>query len=255
MTIVQSLSSDHAHGLRGDLKETLKKLLPLIHSAQHPEWQEKIAAFKAQELENADNREGLTPRNAIATLNVHLDANTPVATDVGQHQMWSAQYLNFKNPRRFISSGGLGTMGFGLGAAIGAAFGTKDRSVLITGDGSFGMNLNELATAVRYNVPVVILLMNNGVLGMVRQWQTLFFDKHYSNTVLERKTDFVQLAKAFGADGEKVTDVAALDKALTNAFACDGPYLIDCAINKDEFVLPMLPPGGSMDNIILKVED
>ena len=161
--------------------------------------------------------------------------------------------LNFKNTRTFISSGGLGTMGFGMGAAMGAAYGTGQRSVLITGDGSFGMNLNEMAAAVRYNVPMVILLMNNGVLGMVRQWQTLFFNGHYSNTVLERKTDFVALAKAFGANGEKVDTIDELDTALERAFTSDGPYLIDCRIDKDEFVLPMLPPGGSMDDIITKV--
>ena len=119
--------------------------------------------------------EGLTPRNAILTLNKYLGENTAVCTDVGQHQMWSAQNLNFRTSRRFVSSGGLGTMGFGTGAAIGAAFGTKERSVLVTGDGSFGMTLQELATAVTYNVPIVILIMNNGVLGMVRQWQTLFY--------------------------------------------------------------------------------
>ena len=143
-------------------------------------------------------------------------------------------------------------MGYGLGAAIGAAYGTGQRSVLITGDGSFGMCLNELATATTYNVPVVILIMNNGVLGMVRQWQTLFYEKHYSNTVLNRKTDFTALAKAFGADGERVETVEALDEALGRAFKYQGPYVIDCAIDKDEFVLPMLPPGGSMDDIIVK---
>ena len=146
-------------------------------------------------------------------------------------------------------------MGFGLGAAIGAAFGTKERSVLITGDGSFGMCLNELATAVTYRVPVVILILNNGVLGMVRQWQTLFFDKHYSNTVLDRKTDFVKAAKAFGADGERVSTLEELDAALSNGFQTEGPYVIDCVIDKDELVLPMLPPGGSMDDIIVKVGD
>ncbi|MBE6672363.1 MAG: biosynthetic-type acetolactate synthase large subunit [Ruminococcaceae bacterium] len=242
-----------AHGLRGDLKQTLLKLLPLIKESKHPEWQTKIEGFKAVELANSDRREGLTPKNAIMALNRKLCPSTPVCTDVGQHQMWAAQYVNCKAPRRFISSGGLGTMGFGLGAAIGAAYGTGERSVLITGDGSFGMCLNELATAVTYNVPVVILLMNNGVLGMVRQWQTLFFDKHYSNTVLDRKTDFVSLARAFGAEGEKATTVEELEKALVNAFAANGPYLIDCTIDKDEFVLPMLPPGGSMDDIITKV--
>ena len=241
-------------GLRGDVKLTLQKLLPMVNENQKPEWTGKINEFRQEEESYLDNREGLTPRKTILTLNKHLGENTAVATDVGQHQMWSAQNLSFKNSRRFISSGGLGTMGFGFGAAIGAAFGTKERSVLVTGDGSFGMNLNELATAVRYNIPIVVLIMNNGVLGMVRQWQTLFYNKHYSNTVLNRKTDFVAFAKAFGADGETVTTPEELDSALVRAFGTDGPYIIDCKIDKDEFVLPMLPPNGSMDDIITKLE-
>ena len=244
-----------SNGLRADIKKTLEKLLPLINKVSRPEWQEQIAAFKAEEAANADTREGLTPKNVINMLNKHLGENTPVATDVGQHQMWAAQNLSFKKSRRFVSSGGLGTMGFGMGAAIGSAYGTGEKTVLITGDGSFGMCLNELATAVTYNVPVVILIMNNGVLGMVRQWQTLFFDKHYSNTVLNRKTDFVRLAESFGAHGEAANTTEELSTALEHAFAADGPYLIDCAIDKDEFVLPMLPPGGSMDDIIVKVGD
>lgn len=242
-------------GLRGDLKLTLQKLLPLISESKKENWNTEVRSFAEKEQEYLDNREELTPRRAVLTLNKHLGENTAVATDVGQHQMWAAQNLNFRKTRRFVSSGGLGTMGFGLGAAIGASFGTKERSVLITGDGSFGMCLNELATAVTYNVPVVILILNNGVLGMVRQWQTLFFDKHYSNTVLNRKTDFVALARAFGADGEAVSDTNEIDSALNHAFNYNGPYVIDCAIDKDEFVLPMLPPGGSMDDIIVKVGD
>ena len=248
-----SKTVNSACGLRGDVKLTLQKLVPLVNAEQKPDWEKAVKALKETENDYLDIRPGLTPRNAIMTLNKHLGENTAVATDVGQHQMWAAQNVSFKKPRRFISSGGLGTMGFGLGAAIGAAVGTGERSVLVTGDGSFGMCLNELTTAVTYNVPVVILLMNNGVLGMVRQWQTLFFNKHYSNTILDRKTDFVALARAFGADGEAVDTVAALDKAFEHAFSCDGPYVIDCRIDKDEFVLPMLPPGGSMDDIIMKV--
>ena len=248
-----SKTVNSACGLRGDVKLTLQKLIPLVSAEQKPDWEKAVKALKETENDYLDIRPGLTPRNAIMTLNKHLGENTAVATDVGQHQMWAAQNVSFKKPRRFISSGGLGTMGFGLGAAIGAAVGTGERSVLVTGDGSFGMCLNELTTAVTYNVPVVILLMNNGVLGMVRQWQTLFFNKHYSNTILDRKTDFVALARAFGADGEAVDTVAALDKAFEHAFSCDGPYVIDCRIDKDEFVLPMLPPGGSMDGIIMKV--
>ena len=245
-----------SHGLRGDMKLTLQKLLPLIKQAERPEWQAHINELRGIEAAGQDKRPGMTPANVLHKLNGYLNANTPVATDVGQHQCWAAQYVNFKQTRRFISSGGLGTMGFGMGAAMGAQMGTGERAVLITGDGSFGMNLNELATAVANKIPMVILLLNNGVLGMVRQWQTLFFDKHYSNTMLtDRKTDFVKLAEAFGADASRATTLQELDEALAKAFACDGPYLIDCAIDKDEFVLPMLPPGGSMDDIIVKVGD
>ncbi len=243
-----------ACGLRGDVKLTLQKLLPLLNESKKPEWTETINKFRQEENDYLDNREGLTPRKAILTLNKHLSENTAVCTDVGQHQMWSAQNLVFRTPRRFVSSGGLGTMGFGLGAAIGAAYGTGERSVLVTGDGSFGMCLNELATAATYNIPIVIMIMNNGVLGMVRQWQTLFYNKHYSNSILNRKTDFPALARAFGADGEAVNTPDELDKALERAFSANGPYVIDCKIDKDEFVLPMLPPGGSMDDIITKLE-
>ncbi len=244
-----------AHGLRGDVKLTLAKLLPLIEKRENPDWQKTIEKLRKDELGTLDNREGMTPRNAILALNRHLGENTPVATDVGQHQMWSAQTLNFRKPRRFISSGGLGTMGFGMGAAIGAQVATGERTVLVTGDGSFGMNLNELATAVTNKIPLVILMLNNGVLGMVRQWQTLFFDKHYSNTVLNRQTDYVMLAKSFGADAVTASTPEELEAALTKAFESEGPFLINCIINKDEFVLPMLPPGGSMDDIIVKVGD
>ncbi len=250
-----SKTVNSVHGLRGDIKLTLQKLIPLLDKAERTEWNDKIAVLRQQEEEYSDNREGLTPKNVVCTVNEFLGENTAVATDVGQHQMWSAQNLSFRKSRRFVSSGGLGTMGFGLGAAIGAYFGTKEKSVLITGDGSFGMCLNELATAVSYKVPVVILIMNNGVLGMVRQWQTLFFDKHYSNSIIDRKTDFVELARAFGADGDKVTNLTELKNVLAKAFESDMPYVIDCYIDKDEFVLPMLPPGGSMDDIIVKAGD
>ena len=145
-------------------------------------------------------------------------------------------------------------MGFGLGAAIGARVATKDPTILITGDGSFGMNLNELATAVTYNIPLVIVLANNGVLGMVRQWQNLFFGKRFSNTVLERKTDFVKLAEAFGAVGMKVSNIQEFEEAFKKALTINGPVVIDTLIDKDEFVLPMLPPGGSIDDIIVEKE-
>ncbi|MBO4939387.1 MAG: biosynthetic-type acetolactate synthase large subunit [Oscillospiraceae bacterium] len=243
-------------GMRGDIKLTLQKLIPLLKKKENPSWSATINKFLEEEHEAQDNREGMTPRNVMNVLNKFLTEDTPVATDVGQHQMWAAQYLNFKKARRFISSGGLGTMGFGMGAAMGSMLGTGEKTVLVTGDGSFGMNLNELATAVANNIPMVILLLNNGVLGMVRQWQTLFFDKHYSNTTLDkRQTDFVKVAEAFGVKAARTFTLEELDAALTEAFAWDGPYLIDCAIDKDEFVLPMLPPGGSMDDMIVRIGD
>lgn len=242
-----------ANSLRGDIKETLKKLLPLINESKKPQWQNVIERFREDEREFSDKRDGMTPKNVIELLNKHINDNTPVVTDVGQHQMWTAQYTKFNNSRRFISSGGLGTMGFGFGAAIGAQMGTGEHTVLVTGDGSFGMCLQEMATVVTNKIPLVILILNNGVLGMVRQWQTLFFDKHYSNTVLNRQTDFTALAKAFGADGEVAETQEELESAFKKAFSTDGPYVIDCRIDKDEFVLPMLPPGGSMYDIIVKV--
>ena len=243
-------------GLRGDIKMTLQKLIPLLEKTTRTEWMAHVNQLREDEEAGLDQRPGVTPRNIMKTINKHLKPNTPVATDVGQHQMWAARYLNFKTPRRFISSGGLGTMGFGMGAAMGASMATGEKTVLVTGDGSFGMNLNELATAVAENVPLVIVVLNNSVLGMVRQWQTLFFNKHYSNTMLDqRKTDFVKLAEAFGAQASRATTLEELDAALTAGFAADGPYLIDCILDKDEFVLPMLPPGGSMDDIIVKIGD
>ena len=245
-----------AHGLRGDVKKTLQKLIPLIQKQEHPEWQQKIAQFVEEENQSLDCREGITPRNVMTTLNRFLTENTPVATDVGQHQMWAAQYLTFKTPRRFISSGGLGTMGFGMGATIGTQMGTKEHPVLITGDGSFGMNLTEMATAHANNVPMVILLLNNQVLGMVRQLQTLLCDGNYSNTDLHaRNTDFVAVAKGFGLEARRVSSLEELEAALEAAFAYNGPYLIECPIDKDELVLPMVKPGGSMGDIIVRIGD
>lgn len=245
-----------AHGLRGDIKKTLQKLLPLIRKQEHPQWQEKINQLIDEEHLSLDSREELTPRNVMTAVNRCLLENTPVITDVGQHQMWAAQYLNFKNPRRFISSGGLGTMGFGMGATIGTQMGTREHPILITGDGSFGMNLTEMATAAANRVPMVILLLNNSVLGMVRQMQTLFCDKRYSNTDLSpRGTDFVKVAEGFGLKAQRVSTLEELEDALDAAFAWDGPCLIECPMDKDELVLPMVPPGGSMGDIIVRIGD
>lgn len=241
-------------GMTGSMKEILQKLAEKLPQQTHADWMACVAELqeKTRELEAQDPDE-LTPFTAIDALAEAADKETIVATDVGQHQMWVAQHYPFETPRTFISSGGLGTMGFGLGAAIGAATATGKKTILVTGDGSFGMNLNELATAVTNQTPVVVFIMNNGVLGMVRQWQTLFFDKHYSNTTLERKTDFVKLAEAFGMPGYRAMNMAELKEVLPKAFAEKGPVLVDCAIDCDAFVLPMLPPGGCIDDIIVDI--
>jgi len=246
-------------GIVGDVEYSFKYIAAAVEKKQNPEWMKRVYELKAdeerfeREIAEADTS-SLSPKMVFDVINEHKPAGTVIATDVGQHQMWTAQYVTFDRTRRFVSSGGLGTMGFGLGAAIGARVATGDTTVLITGDGSFGMNLNELATAVSHNIPVIIVVVNNGVLGMVRQWQTLFFGKRYSNTVLtERKTDFVKLAEAFGAVGMRASDRAQFEEAFKKALLLNTVVVIDTIIDKDEFVLPMLPPGGSVDEIITKV--
>ena len=245
-------------GVGGDLKQALNEILKLVKPKENAEWQNRIKELKAFSKKSIDQnmpKDELNPYTLIKEVSKHTSDDTKIVTDVGQHQMWVAQYYEFKKPRTFITSGGLGTMGFGLGAAIGSAMYTNERTVLFTGDGSFGMNLNELATVATQNLPIVIILMNNGVLGMVRQWQNLFFDKHYSQTVLERKTDFVKLAEAFGIKGYRISDVSQMKDVIDQAFKEKGPVLVDCYIDKDEFVLPMLPPGGSFEDIITIKED
>ena len=245
-------------GLVGDVEDSFKRIAQACAAKSNPAWIARVRELKAEELAfeeeiAAANNAALTPKQVFDIINADKPEGTIITTDVGQHQMWTAQYVTFDRPRRFVSSGGLGTMGFGLGAAMGAYVATKDPTVLITGDGSFGMNLNELATAVTYKLPIVIVLMNNGVLGMVRQWQTLFFGKRYSNTVLDRKTDFVKLAKAFGAEGYLAETPVEFRQAFAKACKAKGPVVIDTRIDKDESVLPMLPPGGAIDDIITKV--
>lgn len=245
-------------GVGGDLKQALNEILKLVKPKENIEWQNRIKELKEFSKKSIDQnmpKDELNPYTLIKEVSKHTSDDTKIVTDVGQHQMWVAQYYEFKKPRTFITSGGLGTMGFGLGAAIGSAMYTNERTVLFTGDGSFGMNLNELATVATQNLPIVIILMNNGVLGMVRQWQNLFFDKHYSQTVLERKTDFVKLAEAFGIKGYRISDVSQMKDVIDQAFKEKGPVLVDCYIDKDEFVLPMLPPGGSFEDIITIKED
>lgn len=240
--------------IEGDLKDALARIAALLPQKENGDWHKRIGELKETQRGFEKPSERLTPYRIIDRISTAAQPDTVVATDVGQHQMWTAQRYPFRKPRTFISSGGLGTMGYGLGAAIGAAKAVGKHTVLVTGDGSFGMNLNELATAVSQRLPLVIVIMNNGVLGMVRQWQTLFYGKRYANTTLNRKTDFVKLAEAFGAAGFRAETEEELTAALNRAFSSDGTTVIDCAVNRDEFVLPMLPPGGSIDDIITELE-
>ncbi len=240
-------------GITGDLKEVLAAINKKTEESKKPEWMAKIDEFRKYEEENtyiSPNK--LTPYDIIDAVNDIKDEYSPVSTDVGQHQLWTSQRNKVHHSKTFITSGGLGTMGFGMGAAIGAAVATGKTSILFTGDGSFGMNLNELATAVSQNLPLVIVLMNNGVLGNVRQWQTMFYGERYAQTTLNRKTDFVKLAEAFGAKGFRADDKESLDKALKEAFASKSPCLVECIIDKDEMVLPMIAPGKSIDSLLMR---
>ena len=201
-------------------------------------------------MDHLPEETALTPHSLLKTVARYCEKDTLIATDVGQHQMWTMQYFPFQTPRTLLTSGGLGTMGFGLGAAIGGCIANqRKRTVLFTGDGSFGMSLQELATAVSQKLPLLIVIFNNGVLGMVRQWQTMFYDKHYSSTTLNRQTDFPALAQAFGAAGKKITSLEELENAL-KTLADDTPTVLDCQLDMDEFVLPMIPPGGSVQDLI-----
>ncbi|MBQ8784122.1 MAG: biosynthetic-type acetolactate synthase large subunit [Clostridia bacterium] len=240
-------------GITGDLKEVLAAINEKTSESKKPEWMAKIDEFRKYEEENtyiSPNK--LTPYDIIDAVNAIKDEYSPVSTDVGQHQLWTSQRNKVHHSKTFITSGGLGTMGFGMGAAIGAAVATGRTSILYTGDGSFGMNLNELATAVSQNLPLVVVLFNNGVLGNVRQWQTMFYGERYSQTTLNRKTDFVKLAEAFGAKGFRADDKDSLNEALKEAFASKSPCVVECIIDKDEMVLPMIPPGKSIDSLLMR---
>ena len=235
----------------GDVKEVLKRLNAKLEPMHHDEWIAEIEAMK--EKFPLKHEDGLTGPLVIEEIYKATDGQAVITTDVGQHQMWAAQYYRYTSPRTLLTSGGLGTMGYGLGAAIGGCIANgRKRTVLFTGDGSFGMNLNEMATAVSQNLPLTIVVMNNDVLGMVRQWQTIFYDCHYSHTTLDRRTDFPALAEAFGAKGVSAHTMEELKKALDEADQSDGPVLIDCHIGMDEKVLPMIPPGRSARDMIVK---
>jgi len=233
--------------LLGDVKHTLSTLLNHVEERKNQFWFEQIYSYAMKE-----KRAGFTPENILKKVNQAMEPDTIVATDVGQHQMWTAQYWSFENPRSFVTSGGLGTMGFGLGAAIGAQVGNPDKRVLlVTGDGSFRMNSNELATVASYNIPVVVLLMNNSTLGMVRQWQKMFQQEKYSETCIGNEVDYIKLAEAYSLSAHKATNLEELDEILQTKLVKGKPVFIECKIDKDENVIPIVPPGKPIDEFLL----
>lgn len=240
--------------LTGDASYILQAILPYVEKAEHKLWMEQIRGWQKDDYKPVDSDTELKPHQIIDEICNQAGPEAVYVTDVGQHQMWAAQYLHHTKSRGFLTSGGLGTMGFGYGAAIGAqmALGRDARVVMLTGDGSFHMNLNEACTAVSYDLPIITVIFNNQVLGMVRQWQTTFYEKRYSDTDPHRKTDFVKLAEGFGAKGYRAATPAEFKAAFADAMKQKGPSWIDCRIGKDEKVLPMIPGGGTVNDIIME---
>ena len=232
----------------GDVKEVLKRLNARLEPMHHDEWIAEIEAMK--EKFPLKHEEGLTGPFVIEEIYKATDGQAVITTDVGQHQMWAAQYYHYTKPRTFLSSGGLGTMGYGLGACIGAQIGQPDKVCInIAGDGCFRMNMNELATASRYNIPIIQVVINNQVLGMVRQWQTLFYGKRYSQTVLKDKVDFCKVAEGLGCTAIRVTKKEEVAPAIEKAIALKAPVLIECMIPEDDKVFPMVPAGAPISEV------
>jgi acetolactate synthase-1/2/3 large subunit len=237
----------------GDAKVVLSALIDKVADADHSEWRETIQTWQDMDFTPVDSETELRPHQILGIICELAGNDSVYVTDVGQHQMWAAQYLTRVSPRHFLTSGGLGTMGYGYGAAIGAqiALGRQQRVIHITGDGSFHMNLNEGVTAVSYDLPVITVIFNNQVLGMVRQWQTLLYGKRYSSTDPHRRTNYVKLAEGFGAKGYHCETPKEFRRALLEALENDGPSWIECVMDKDEKVLPMIPAGATIEDIIL----
>lgn len=239
------------HFIIGDIKEVLLRLNKKIETLNHDEWLKEI--HELQVNYPLTYGEGLTGQYVIEKLNEVTKGDAIISTEVGQHQMWAAQFFKFKKPQTFLTSGGLGTMGYGLGASIGAKVANPDTPVInIAGDGSFRMNLNEILTAVRYHLPIVVLVINNNVLGMVRQWQTLFYDQRYSFTTLNPDLNYVKLAEAFGAVGMDLTEVDQVEDTLKKALSLGKPVIVNCVVDKDDKVYPMVAPGAAIDDIIME---
>ena len=237
----------------GDVKKVLNALIPMVEKADHTEWLEQITLWKAKDYTPKDDETVLKPHQVMGAICDIAGEDTVYITDVGQHQMWAAQYIRHVKTRSFLTSGGLGTMGYGYGAAIGAAVadGGNRPIVHITGDGSFHMNMNEACTAVSYNLPVITVIMNNSVLGMVRQWQKTFYGKRYSSSEPERKTNYSAVAEGFGATGFRCTNLDEFKAAFKKALELKAPVWIECVIDREEAVLPMIPAGGTVDDMII----
>jgi acetolactate synthase-1/2/3 large subunit len=239
--------------LVGDMNVILNRLIGHVDEQKHTEWLSEIDSFRKPSNVGADE---FVPENIFKVIHEVIGDDAIVATDVGQHQMWTAQFWPYKEPNHNITSGGLGTMGFGLGAAIGAQMGNPDKRVIhITGDGSFRMNCNELATVAAQKLPIITVLFKNNVLGMVRQWQKLFFDKRYSSTTLPDVIDYVKLAEAFGLGGYRVSTLEELRSALEKAAASGYGNVITCDIDSNRDVFPMVPPGNAMHDQVLSEND
>lgn len=241
----------------GDIKLILSKLNKLIEKKTHNEWMSKVKGWKEQYplCQVSDDENDVLPQYVIETLHQLTNGEAIITTEVGQHQMWAAEFYNFKKPCSFASSGGLGTMGYGLGAAIGSKVGNPDKHVVnIAGDGSFYMNMQELTTLAKYNLPVIELVFNNSVLGMVRQWQKLFYNRRFSQTCLEKNTDFELLAKAVGVEGMTIRTKSDVRPVLEKALSLNRPVLINCIIDMDINVLPMVPAGASIAEPILEIK-
>ena len=235
------------HSIIGDVKSVLQELNPRVDEKEHPAWLAEVEALKNRYPLKYDG-DRLTGPYVLQELYRITKGDALIVTEVGQNQMWAAQYYKYREPRTFLTSGGLGTMGYGLGASLGAKLGRPDKLVVnVAGDGCFRMNMNEIATAARYNIPVIQLVLNNHVLGMVRQWQTLFYGKRYSATVLNDQVDFVKLAEALGAVGMRVTKREEVAPALEKAIALGRPVVIDCVIDSDDKVFPMMPAGAPLE--------
>ena len=236
--------------LRGDLKELIPALTRAVEQLDHSAWRAEIETFRRPFVQT-QIEDFVNPQTLIEKIDACTPDDTLVVTDVGQHQLWAAQFYKFKQPRTLLTSGGLGTMGYSMGASIGGQIGKPDRTVVMfAGDGGFHMNLAELATMASYNVPVKVFILNNKVLGMVRQWQKLFYANRFADTDPNRKTDFVKVAEAFGVKGLRINTNDDIDAVVKEAIAYDGPVLVDCRISPDSNVLPMIPPGGAHTDII-----